>query len=122
ERAHVAVDIHRALCPQSLDDLQARLEAAHPLAARHLEGIEFHVAIAEADAEDESPTPDDVEGGHGLRHLDGIVEPEEENPRHARHVPRLGGEPREERHALKLARAPAPATLAPGPGDPATTS
>jgi len=102
EPAAGAVVGHAVLAPQALDQRQILLEALHSLALGHTEGVELHVAVAEADAEDEVAAGDDVEGGDRLGGVDGVVQVEEQDAEPQRHFASLRGEPRQERHALQL--------------------
>ena len=119
ERAHVVVHRHLVLGPQPLHHLQALLEAPHALPAWHLEGVELHVPVAQPHAEDEVPLPDDVERGHAFRHFHGVVQPDEEDPGHARHVTRIRGQARQVGNELELAHAFAQVVLTGGDGVPA---
>ena len=53
--------------------------------------------------EDEVPAPDDVERRDTLGDLDRVVEVDEQYAGHARHLPGLGGQAREEGNELELA-------------------
>jgi hypothetical protein len=77
-------------------------EAAHAASARHAEGVELDVAIAEADAEHEIAAPDRVERGNGLGDLDRVVQSGQQHAGNAGHLACFGGEPRQKRHELDL--------------------
>jgi hypothetical protein len=93
---------HALLGPQSLHQRQVLLEALDALALGHAEGVELHVAVAEADAEDEVAARDDVEARDRLGGVDGVVQVEEEDAEPERHLAGFGRQPRQEGHALQL--------------------
>ncbi len=110
------------LGPQTFDDFETLLEAADALPERHPEGVELDVAVAEPDAENEIAAPDRIERGNVLGDFDRIVQGRQQHPGNARHLPRLGGKPRQERHQLDLSHAFAQIMLAGGNGIPAAVA
>jgi hypothetical protein len=80
--------------PQPLDDIQTLFETAHALAARHAEGVELDIAIAQPDTKDEIAAPDRVERGNAFGDLDRVVQRRQQHTGDTGHLPRLGGEPR----------------------------
>ena len=90
------------LRPQALDEGEVVLEARDALALGHAEGVELHVAIAQAHAEDEVAAADDVQRGDRLGGVDGVVQVEQQDAAPDRHLAGLGRQARQERHRLQL--------------------
>ena len=90
------------LRPQALHQGQVVLEARDALALGHAEGVELHVAIAQADAEDEVAAADDVQRGDRLGGVDGVVQVEQQDAAPDRHLAGLGRQAGQEGHGLQL--------------------
>ncbi len=95
------------LGPQAPDDLHALGQATHPLGQRHPEDRELLRAVAESDAQHESPPGGDVEERADLRDLDRVVQRQQHQVGADGEALRLGGEPLqhgEQREVVKAGR------------------
>ncbi len=77
EDAALVADLR--LGPQRLDELDPLPEAPHAVLPGHLE-LRVVVVPAQSDAEDRPAVAHVVEGGHLVRHVDGIVNGQDEPP------------------------------------------
>ena len=93
---------HGFLGPQPPYHIQVFLEPLHASAFGHVERIELHLPIAETDTEHEVAPSDDIEGCHRLRHVDGIVQIEEQYAETRGHLTRFRHQLGKEHNNLKL--------------------
>jgi hypothetical protein len=102
EAAPGQVGVHLLAGPELLDDAEVLGEATHLLRARHGEGVVLHVPVAQAHAEHQPSSGDDVQAGEALRDVDRVVEGEQVDADPDPEVTRLGGEPAEVRQRLDV--------------------
>ena len=93
----LAFVLHLVFSPESLDDFQRLVHPTDALFALHSKGGVLLVAVAQADAEDETAVGDAVEGGDALGQLDRVVQRQQQHRGSDLHIARLGGQAGEQR-------------------------
>ena len=85
------------LGPEALHDIEGLEKPGQPPAAWNAERIELHVAIAEADPEDEAAATDHVERRNRLGDVDGLLQGQQHDARPERHLAGFGRHARQHR-------------------------
>lgn len=93
---------HLLPAPQPFDKLQSFLEPPHPATQGDAERIELHLPVTQPHAEHEIASGDHVQGGDGLRHIDRVVQGEEEYSHSRGHFARLGHQAGQKGHQRQL--------------------
>ena len=96
------VVVDRLAAPQPLDHLEPLDQTADAIFGILSERAILDVAVAEADAEDQTTVGDDVEGRQLLGDLDGMMQGQQEHAGAEDHAARVGGEARERRDRLEV--------------------
>ena len=91
---------HRLALEQAPHDVELLLEHRQPL-LRQPERVVLLLPVAEPEPEHEAAVGDGVERGRVLRDLDRIEQREQEDAGAHAHLPRLGRDPRQQRHGLE---------------------
>ena len=91
---------HRLALEQPAHDVELLLEHAQALLGQP-ERVVLLLPVAEPQAEHEAPVGDGIERGRVLGDLDRIEQREQEDAGAHAHLPRLGGDAREQRHELQ---------------------
>src|SRR5262245_42127773 len=88
--------------PEPFDELQALDQTADALLRVVAERRVFHVAVAEASAEDQAPVRDHIERGELLGDIDGVVQGKQDDAGAKLHAAGLGGDAGQSRDRLEV--------------------
>ena len=90
------------LGPEALHDVEGLEKPGQPPAAWNAERIELHVAVAEADPEDEAAAADHVERRNRLGDVDGLLQGQQHDARPEGHLAGFGRHARQHREGLHV--------------------